>query len=131
MVKRALKGIDVNKDTIDLRSIGKVVKNNTKGTTFLSEKHTRDFMKKEIFIPQLMDRNRRATWKKKGSKDLIILATEKANDLLNNFTEYNLSKSIENELKEYIESVNKRTYDDYAKLEGISSTKVSLPDSEK
>jgi trimethylamine---corrinoid protein Co-methyltransferase len=131
MVKRALKGIDVSKDTIDLRTIENVSKKETKGTTFLSEKQTRDFMKKELFIPQLMDRNRRATWKKKGSKDLIILAREKADDLLNNFTEYDLPKNIENELKEYIESVNKRTYDDYAKLEGISSTEVSLPDSEK
>ncbi len=131
MVKRALKGIDVSKDTIDLRTIESVSKKETKGTTFLSEKQTRDFMKKELFIPQLMDRNRRATWKKKGSKDLIILAREKADDLLNNFTEYDLPKNIENELKEYIESVNKRTYDDYAKLEGISSTEVSLPDSEK
>ena len=128
MVKRALKGIDVNEETIDLRTIEKVIKNETKGTTFLSEKHTRDFMKNELFIPQLMDRNRRATWKKRGSKDLKIVAKEKLNGLLDNFTEYKLPNNIENELKEYIKRVNKRTYDDYAKLEGISSTEVSLPD---
>ena len=127
MVKRALKGIDVNKEIIDLSTIEKVTKNEIKGTTFLSEKHTRDYMKKELFIPQLMDRNRRTTWKKRGSKDLINLAAERVNDLLDNFTEYKLPKDIENELKEYMQSVDKRTYNDYAKLEGISSTEVTLP----
>ena len=130
MVKRALKGVDVNEKTIDLRTIEEVTKRETKGMTFLSEKHTRDFMKKELYIPQLMDRNRRATWKKKGSKDLISLASEKVNKILDNFVEYKLPKNIEDELKKYIQKVDKRTYDDYAKLEGISSTDVSLPDRE-
>jgi len=131
MVKRAIKGIDISEQTIDLRTIEKVTKSETKGTTFLSEKHTRDFMKKELYIPLLIDRNRRATWKKKGSKDLINLAAEKVNEILGNFTEYELPRNIEDELKEYMQSVDKRTYDDYVKLEGISSTEVSLPDREK
>ena len=131
MVKRAIKGIDISEQTIDLRTIEKVTKSETKGTTFLSEKHTRDFMKKELYIPLLIDRNRRATWKKKGSKDLINLSAEKVNEILGNFTEYELPRNIEDELKEYMQSVDKRTYDDYVKLEGISSTEVSLPDREK
>jgi trimethylamine--corrinoid protein Co-methyltransferase len=131
MIKRAIKGIDINEKTIGLRTIEEVTKSETKGTTYLSEKHTRDFMKKELFIPQLMDRNRRTTWKKKGSKELITLATEKVNDLLDNFTEYKLPKDIEDELKEYMQSIDKRTYNDYAKLEGISSTEVTLPDNKE
>jgi trimethylamine--corrinoid protein Co-methyltransferase len=131
MIKRAIKGVDINEDTIGMRTIEKVTKSKTKGTTFLSEKHTRDFMKKELYIPLLMDRNRRATWKKKGSKDLINIAAEKVNEILNNITEYKLPKDVEDELKEYMQSVEKRTYDDYVKLEGISSTEVSLPNREK
>ena len=128
MIKRAIKGIDINEKTVDLRTIVKVSKSETKGTTYLSEKHTRNYMKKELFIPQLMDRNRRAAWKKRGSKDLITLAAERVNSLIDNFTEYKLPKDIDDELKGYMKRVDKRTYNDYAKLEGISSTGVTLPD---
>ncbi|TFG18049.1 MAG: hypothetical protein EU533_07965 [Promethearchaeota archaeon] len=128
MIKRALRGIEVNEKTVDLGVIEKVSTSEIKGSTFLSEKHTRDFMKKELFVPKLMDRNRRTTWRKKGSKDLIKLAAEKISDLLESFNEYELPNQKENEIKEYMRSVDKRTYEDYAKLEGISSTGVTLPD---
>ncbi|MFX0058996.1 MAG: trimethylamine methyltransferase family protein [Candidatus Hodarchaeota archaeon] len=127
MIKRALEGIDVNDETIGLGIIEKVTRSGIKGATFLSEKHTREFMKKEFFIPQLMDRNRRTTWRKKGNKDLTRLAAEKVSDLLENFNEYKIPKDKDNELKIYMRSVDKRTYDDYAKLEGISSKGVTLP----
>jgi len=128
MIKRALKGIDVNEQTVDLGIIEKVSKSEIRGATFLSEKHTRDFMKQELYVPRLMDRNRRATWRKKGAKDLIKLSSEKVLNLLESFEEYELSNEKENELKEYMRSVDRRTYEDYAKLEGISSTEVTLPD---
>jgi trimethylamine:corrinoid methyltransferase-like protein len=85
-------------------------------------------MKKELFIPTLADRNRRATWKKKGSKDLLEVATEKVQEILRNFKEYKLAPDIESELKKYMEMIDKRTINDYVKVEGISSTGVSLPD---
>jgi len=127
MIKRALQGINVNDATIGLQSIENVTKSKIKGTSFLSEKHTRDFMKREIFIPQLMDRNRRTTWRKKGSKDLVKIAAEKIRDLLQNYNEYELPKDIDEELKNYMKVIDKRTYDDYAKLEGISSSRITLP----
>jgi len=127
MIKRALKGIDVNDETINLGIIEKVTKSEMKGANFLSEKHTREFLKKELFIPQLMDRNRRTTWRKKGNKDLIRLAAEKVSELLENFNEYKLPEDKDDELKKYMRSVDKRTYEDYVKLEGISSTGVTLP----
>lgn len=130
MIKRALQGINVNDDTIGLQSIENVTKSKIKGATFLSEKHTREFMKKEIFIPQLMDRNRRTTWRKKGSKDLIKIASEKISDLLQNYNEYELPKHIDEVLQNYMKEVDRRTYADYAKLEGISPAGISLPGKE-
>jgi trimethylamine--corrinoid protein Co-methyltransferase len=127
MIKRALEGISVNDATIGLQIIKKVIDRDTKGATFLSEKHTREFMKSELFIPELMDRNRRTKWRKSGSKDLIKVASEKVKELLQGFNEYKLTETTDNELKSFMKIVDKRTYDDYAKMEGITSTGVPLP----
>ncbi|MHA1782428.1 MAG: trimethylamine methyltransferase family protein [Promethearchaeota archaeon] len=127
MVKRAIDGIEVNEETIALDVIEKVSTSTIRGANFLGEKHTRKYIKKEFFIPTLADRNRRTTWKRKGSLDIISRASERVISLLNNFTEYEIPSDVENKLKNYISEVEKRSFEFYKKEEGITESDVSLP----
>jgi trimethylamine--corrinoid protein Co-methyltransferase len=128
MILRAFEGIDVNEDTIGLDTIKKVATASQKGVSFLGEKHTRKYMKKELFIPSLVDRNRRTTWLKKGAKDIIKTAAEMVEEIVQNFSEYELTPEIDKDLKDYMRKVDERTFDYYTQAEGISASGVSLPD---
>jgi len=85
-------------------------------------------MRKELFFPKLLDRNRRATWRKKGSKDIMERAREKIEEILNTQKGPGLSTEIEDKLAEYTKMVSKRTFEDYQRAEGIISDSVTLPD---
>jgi trimethylamine--corrinoid protein Co-methyltransferase len=129
MVKRAIEGINVNEETIGLETIKKVAKSEKPGANFLAEKHTRKFMKQELYIPihKLSNRDRRTTWRKKGSKDIIESAKEKVDQILNNFIPKDILPTIDSELQEYIKKVEERSLDYYMKAEGLRSGTVSLP----
>ncbi|MFX1387701.1 MAG: trimethylamine methyltransferase family protein [Promethearchaeota archaeon] len=130
IIKRLLKGIDVNKDKIGLDIIEKVVLSPKKGVNYLGEAHTRKFMREELYIPSLIDRNRRSTWRKKGSTDIVKRAGEKVEKILQSFTPLEIDKEIETKLLDYIKNVEKRTLDYYKNAEGISTGSVSLPGTE-
>ena len=128
MVLRALEGISVDEDTIGLDVIKKVATSDKKGISFLGEKHTREYMRKELYIPKMVDRNRRSTWIKRGSKDILVLAKEKVDEILQNFnfTEYKISPEIDAKFKEYIRKVDERTYDYYKEIEGLSADRITI-----
>lgn len=128
MIKRSFEGIEINENTIGLDVIKKVATSTQKGVSFLGEKHTRKYMKTELFIPKLVNRNRRTSWFKKGAKDIIATSTEKVNEILQNFKEYEISAEIDAKLKEYMKKVDERTIDYYMKEEGISATSVTVVD---
>ncbi|MFX1339937.1 MAG: trimethylamine methyltransferase family protein, partial [Promethearchaeota archaeon] len=128
MIKRAFNGIEVNEDTIGLDVIEKVATKTKPGATFLSEKHTRKYMKKELYIPKLLNRNRRTTWRKKGEKDIISNASEKVENILKEFVEFEIPTDMDKELKSFMRMAEERTYDYFRKAEGISADSVSLPD---
>jgi trimethylamine--corrinoid protein Co-methyltransferase len=129
MVKRALEGINVNEETIGLETIKKVATSDKPGANFLVEKHTRKFMRQELYMPihKLSNRDRRTTWRKKGSKDIIESAKEKVDQILNQFTTKSLPSDIDSELKNYIKKVEERSLDYYMQAEGLRSGTVSLP----
>jgi len=127
IAKRLIEGINVNEETIALDVIEKVASSSKKGVNYLSEAHTRKFMRKELYIPMLIDRNRRSTWRKKGSKDIIGRAKDKVEQILQSFNPPDVDKEIENKLLDYIKEVESRTLEDYKKAEGISTGSVSLP----
>ena len=126
LVLRALEGVNVNEDTIGIDVIKKVATSNKKGANFLSEPHTRKYMKKELYIPKLIDRNRRATWRKKGAKDIIERATERVNEILGTFKPPEFSSEVESKLKEYIKMVEERPFNYYKEAEGISESSISI-----
>ncbi|MFX0155752.1 MAG: trimethylamine methyltransferase family protein [Candidatus Hodarchaeota archaeon] len=126
-VKRLLNGVNVNEETIGLDVIEKVASSSEKGVNYLGETHTRKFMRDELFIPYLIDRNRRSTWRKKGSKDIIERAGMKVEQILQSFNPPQVNNEVEKKLLDYIKEVEGRTLEYYKKAEGISTGKVSLP----
>ncbi|MFX1279220.1 MAG: trimethylamine methyltransferase family protein [Promethearchaeota archaeon] len=123
---RAMEGIDVNDDTLGLDVIKKVATNPKKGVTYLSEKHTQKYMKKELYIPKLIDRNRRTTWRKKGSKDIVERSRDRVNELLENFIAPDINPDIEAKLLSMINDIEKRSIDLYKEIEGITADSVSI-----
>ncbi|MBD3254569.1 MAG: hypothetical protein GF383_05725 [Candidatus Lokiarchaeota archaeon] len=128
MVKRALEGVEVNEDTLALEEIKKVATSDKKGVNFLSEKHTRKFMKQELIFPELVDRNRRSTWRKKGAKDIIERASEKIKTILETHEKPELPKKLDDRLLDYIKKVESRSFSDYKKAEGMAQDSLTLPD---
>ncbi len=127
IAKRLIEGINVNEETIALDVIEKVATSSKKGVNYLSEAHTRKFMRKELYIPMLIDRNRRSTWRKKGSKDIIGRAKDKVEQILQSFNPPDVDKEIETKLLDYIKEVESRTLENYKIAEGISTGSVSIP----
>jgi trimethylamine--corrinoid protein Co-methyltransferase len=128
MVKHAMEGITVNEDTIGLEVIKKVATTERKGVNFLAEKHTKNHMRKELFFPELSDRNRRSTWFKKGAKDIIERAKERVIEILDSHEENRLPKELDENLLKYIEKVEARSFNDYKKAEDLVVDSITLPD---
>ena len=81
MALRMAQGIDVNPETLAVELIRKV----GIGGSYLAQKHTIQHMR-EIFLPLLWDTNPYEDWVKKGKKDPMTVAREKADAILASHT---------------------------------------------
>ncbi|MGI6684711.1 MAG: trimethylamine methyltransferase family protein [Bacillota bacterium] len=80
MVKRILRGIDVNDDTLAVDAIDEV----GPGGHFLGSEHTMRYFRKETWWPTIINRLRHADWVKAGEKTFAQKAKEKAARVLGN-----------------------------------------------
>lgn len=78
MVSRIIRGVSVNDETLAID----LIRNVGPGGTFLGQLHTLKFMSQEIFIPKILDRTDHVTWQKHGSKDIGVVAKERAIQIL-------------------------------------------------
>ena len=78
MCMRAVRGIEVNKETLAEEVIRRV----SPGGNFLTEEHTLKHFKSEFFYPRISDRQNRKLWEKQGAKDAAGRARERAAKLL-------------------------------------------------
>lgn len=78
MVKRALRGIKVNDETIAQHLIEQV----GPAGNYLAEAHTVEHMREEFFFPSLADREKREAWEQAGAKDIRQRAHERACEVL-------------------------------------------------
>lgn len=99
MIRRILQGIPVNKETIGLDVIKKV----GPASNYLVEKHTRDFMKKEISTTKLINRKMRENWENEGSKDISEVANEKAKKILENYEPTPLPDDVKKKIRDIVE----------------------------
>jgi len=103
MVKRIVRGIDVNDETLAVD----VIKNVGCAGHFLAQEHTLNHMKKTQSQPELMNRKMRHGWKEQGSKSLTEVAKEKSRDILNNYKPEPLSSDIKDKLTSIIKETEK------------------------
>ncbi|MCW4051188.1 MAG: trimethylamine methyltransferase family protein [Candidatus Bathyarchaeota archaeon] len=93
---RLIKGITVDDTTLAAELISKV----GPGGHFLAEKHTRENLRKERFMPtDVLDRLSPDAWTKAGSKDTMQRARERAKKLLKEHTPEALPKASEERLE--------------------------------
>lgn len=104
MVKHALKGIRVDKDTLAADVIGAVGPSGH----FLGQKHTVKHLLSEHYFPKLSDRRTRQEWEAAGSKDLREVAREEVKKILETYQPMPLEKSVEAELEEVVKEIEKR-----------------------
>lgn len=98
MVMRAVRGIDVNKDSIAVDVINKV----GPAGNYLSEKHTLKYMRSEFFLSQLSDRQSYHRWKEQGEKDGWQRANEIAEGILANHMPTPVPVEIQRQLAQEI-----------------------------
>jgi trimethylamine--corrinoid protein Co-methyltransferase len=113
MVSRALRGIQVNKESIALKEIESVILGEKKSLLFLGLKHTAKHIKNELFIPSLSERNSRNKWIKKGNPDLIIKAQKKIQEILKSHKPYAIETGLEKAIDDYIKKVDLRNINEY------------------
>lgn len=101
MIKRTIKGIDVNDDTmaIELAKSAHEIKD------FLHQRHTIKYMKEQS-KPLLMDRNSRGAWEAKGGKDLTQVAREEVQRLLKTHQPLPLTDDVKKTLREIVKSAS-------------------------
>ena len=98
MVKRFISGIKVDKNTLALDITEKV----GPGGNFLSEDHTFKNFKNEMFMPELIDRNVYANWKKAGSKTLETRVNEKVKEILSTYQPEPIEDNKMAQIEEYM-----------------------------
>jgi trimethylamine--corrinoid protein Co-methyltransferase len=97
-VKRIIRGIEVNEETLALDVIKKV---GPLGN-FIKEKHTLTHYKRELWIPKLTDHSFPEVWLKAGAKDLWVKASEKVEKILVEHEVEPLPKDIRETLEKII-----------------------------
>jgi trimethylamine--corrinoid protein Co-methyltransferase len=102
---RLVQGIKVDEISLATDVISKV----GPGGHFLAEKHTRQNLRNERFMPSdVLDRLSHDAWEKAGSKDATLRAREKANQILENHEPEPLSKDASQRLNETLEGILER-----------------------
>jgi trimethylamine---corrinoid protein Co-methyltransferase len=103
MVLRAVKGVEVNNETLAIDIIREV----GPGGHFLDHEHTVTHVRDEFYFPQLADRQQRVVWEAEGSKDTFTRAHEKARYILKNHVPLGFKEDLEKLLHEKYTTIKK------------------------
>jgi trimethylamine--corrinoid protein Co-methyltransferase len=98
MVARALGGLAFSDETMALGLIDKV----GPGGHFLGERHTLNHLRSEHFLPELADRDSRASWERKGSRSVVEKARARARQILNTHQTTPLPEGVDRELRQIV-----------------------------
>lgn len=95
MVMRAVRGIEVNKESLAVDVINKV----GPGGNYLAEMQTLQHMRTEFYFPKISSRKNYQRWVEEGGKDGWQRATEMAKEILASHEPLGLPEEIDNKLK--------------------------------
>ncbi|HHY94758.1 MAG TPA: trimethylamine methyltransferase [Firmicutes bacterium] len=95
MTMRAVRGIEVTPETLAYAAIERV----GPGGTYLADTFTARNLRRELFLPQLADRQARVTWEQSGKPEIREKAKERARDILCDHTSPPLATDVVAEIK--------------------------------
>jgi len=96
MALRIARGMEINEDTVASSLIKAVA---SRGGHYMAEKHSRDHISTERYIPKISDKHTRGDWEKAGSRDLAHVARECVKQILATHQPYPpLTKDVEKDL---------------------------------
>ncbi len=101
MVRRVVRGIDVNDDTLAVEEIKDV----EPGGNFLTQQHTLDYMHEEQARADIFDRKMRENWEKGGGRIARETAEERAKEILETHEPEPLDDAVLDRLQEIRDSV--------------------------
>ena len=96
MALRAVKGVEVTKDTLAVEIIEEV----GPAGHFLDHPHTVEHVRNEFYFPRFSDRQQRVAWEEQGSKDAFTRAHEEARRILDQHQSLGFSEDLEMLLRE-------------------------------
>ncbi|MGI6679116.1 MAG: trimethylamine methyltransferase family protein [Dehalobacterium sp.] len=96
MLRKAKKGVQVNRDTLALDIITNVIQ---EGGTFLEQEHTVRYLRQgEVFIPKLGFDHSYSEWEATGRKDIRMRAGEVVDNILSQDSVTDLPEEMEREI---------------------------------
>lgn len=104
MISRALRGIEVNDETLAIDEIEAV----GPGGQYLNRRHTLEYLRREHYFPTIINREKREKWERAGSKDLRQAARQEAKRILKEHQPEPLDRDVEEDLKKIVREVEKR-----------------------
>jgi len=104
MTKRIMHGISVNQETLAVDVISRV----GPGGHFLDDDHTIAHFKREIWIPELIDRSNREDWDKAGRKSLGDRIRQKVLEILETHQPHPVEEKTVKELKAIIAKADQK-----------------------
>jgi len=99
MIRRILQGIAVDQSTLALDVITAV----GPGGTYLGQRHTMQYMRRESSQAKLIDRKMYDSWLRSGGKDMGTRANEEALRILENHRPEPLPEAVAKEIRAIIE----------------------------
>jgi trimethylamine--corrinoid protein Co-methyltransferase len=100
MYRRIINGMEVNDETLATDVISEV----GPGGHYLAHKHSLKYVKKEHWMPKLIDRTRYEMWSNTGRKDMVTRAREKISGILKDHRPEPLPEDVIEEIRRIIES---------------------------
>ena len=105
MVRRMVEGINVTDETLAVDVIRKV----GPGGHFLSQSHTRQYHKKELFLGKISNKKSYGAWVKANSIDARQKSRDIAKDILETYKPEPIDDDVLRELRQYIKHTEKST----------------------
>ncbi|MEM2664898.1 MAG: trimethylamine methyltransferase family protein [Candidatus Methanomethylicia archaeon] len=101
MIKRLVDGVEVSDDTLAIDLINKV----GPGGHFLAQKHTREYHRREHFIPKIFNTQSYDRWFKSEFRDIRDRAREEVKRILKEHEPPPIDKTLEKELMDYLKKM--------------------------
>ncbi len=104
MAKRILKGVTVTPETLAVDVIERV----GPGGHYLTQEHTRQHFREEIWFPALVDRQMRRGWEASGKKTMAERVRARVKDILEHHQPLPISAEVEARLKGIVAEADER-----------------------